>query len=250
MARIDWNKVAEDYQNSSLDRERLCQYAKKAAEALRAGGIPFDSTAGKDWHEPPKPAPDMSLGARLRRVFIPDPVPPDTRPALVQQNMGYWVLETSEEELHSGHRSSEIYMTKSGYIREKKDEIFIGSATILMRKWVLLADGSLAVYTTKLSYGEYPYKPSSWWIKEGGSAAFRSEESFQKNFEDEWRAMTDEDILLLDHKKREVRRRWVQRDNYSVEDSNCIRMDNYLLTGKKGGGCSKKITALLKKHGL
>ena len=62
--------------------------------------------------------------------------------------------------------------------------------------------------------------------------------------------MSDEEILLLDHKKRSVRRRNVMRDDYYVEDSECIRADNYLLTGKKGGGCSKKITALLKKHGL
>ena len=58
--------------------------------------------------------------------------------------------------------------------------------------------------------------------------------------------MSDEEILLLDHKKRSVRRRNVMRDDYYVEDSECIRADNYLLTGKKGGGCSK-ITALAEK---
>lgn len=62
--------------------------------------------------------------------------------------------------------------------------------------------------------------------------------------------MTEEDILLLDHKKRNVKKRWVKRDRYDVEDSVCIRMNNYLLTGKKGGGCNKKINSLLKKYDL
>ena len=42
MARIDWNKVAEDYQNSVLNKERLHQYAQKAAQALRSRNVFFD----------------------------------------------------------------------------------------------------------------------------------------------------------------------------------------------------------------
>lgn len=41
MEKIDWNKVAEDYKSSTLSRERLYQYAKKAAETLKTNGIPF-----------------------------------------------------------------------------------------------------------------------------------------------------------------------------------------------------------------
>lgn len=250
VARIDWNKVAEDYKNSAFNSERLYQYASKAAEALTTNAVPFDGYTDSDWQKPVKPQTDTRLLARLRRFFAPPS--PESQHPLVLNHIGYWVLEIGEEETHHGRRDSEIYLDKYGYIREKKNkknDFFTGHAVVCKTKWVLAEDGNLAVYASKESYYEYPSIGSSWSIREFGSETL-GRDIHLKEFTNEWRYMTEEDILLLDHKKREIRRRFVQRDNYSVEDSNCLRKDNYLLTGKKGGGCSKKITALLKKHGL
>lgn len=249
MARIDWNKVAVDYKNSTFDRKRLYQYAKKAAEALKVRTIAFDGYTDSDWQDPPKPTPNKGLLASLHQLFIPEPDPSETRPPLARQHIGYWVLESDEQEHHGGYRRSEPYLTKSGYIKEKKDIVFTGQGFVRKTKWVLLEDGSLAVYVTKQSYSEYPPINISRSIKEIGSAALSCDIQ-KKEFSNEWRSMTDVDIFMLDHKKRKVRRYLVRRDNYDVDDGNYISMDNYLITGKKGGGCSKKITALLKKHNL
>ena len=259
MAQIDWNKVVEDYKDSTFNRERLYLYAKKAAEALKAKGIPFDGYTDRDWQEPPKPQPEKGLLAGLRLFFSPEP--PDTRPPLVREHIGYWVLETGVEESHHGHRYSESYLTKSYRFKVKRTNVFTAQAVVRETKWVLLEDGGLAVFATKKVYNGFPYIENFNWIKDDGSVALRnwrtgdgstalSLNTQEGNFTSELRNMTDEDIFLLDHKKREIRRRYIQRDDYSVEDSSCIRMNNYLLTGKKGGGCSKKITALLKKHDL
>ena len=250
MARIDWNKVAEDYKNSTFNSERLYQYAKKAAEALKTGSIPFDGYTDEDWRKPIKPKEDTGMLAGLRRLFAPKP--PESRHPLVRQHIGYWLLENSEEESHFGHKEKEIYIDKYGYMSRKKNkyyDFFIGHAVVDNTKWVLLVDGDLAVYTSKQLYHEFPPISISWAIREDGSDALGFDIHLDE-LTNEWRYMTEEDIFLLDHKKREIHRHFVQRDGYNVEDCNCLRIDNYLLTGKKGGGCSKKITALLKKHGL
>lgn len=253
MAEIDWNKVAEDYKSSTLSHERLYQYAKKAAETLKTNGIPFDGYTDNDWHEQPT-QPDMGMLAKLRRFFTSKLQ--DDRPLLVRQHLGYWVLEISVEESHDGSQYSELYSNKNGFLKRKWHNDYTGSAVIRQTKWVLLENGDLAVYATHQYYKEsvfYTHHNNFIWnIKEYGSDSFyfNHEHKYDEKITDDWRNMTDEDILLLDHKKRKVHRRNFMQRNYYVEDSDCIRMDNYLLTGKKGNGCSKKITALLKKHNL
>ena len=72
----------------------------------------------------------------------------------------------------------------------------------------------------------------------------------EKEIKNEYKIMTDEDILLLDYKKRRIKCRDIGHDDFYCVDSMWISTDNYLMTGKKGNGCKKMITALLKEHGL
>ncbi len=55
------------------------------------------------------------------------------------------------------------------------------------------------------------------------------------------RIMTEEDTLLLDHKKREVKRRDIRRDDFYCLEGTWISTDNYLMTDKKGNGCKKRL---------
>lgn len=252
MARIDWNKVAEDYQNSVLNKERLHQYAQKAAQALRSRNVFFDGFTDAAY-EAAKEAAWQAWQRQgfFHRLFHRPPAPPaPSCPGLDDRHIGYWVLETSEEEFHTGRRFIDWDVTKSFRIKRTRTKLFTDHASIRTTKWVLLEDGGLAACLTIRSYQVFPYWESMFWLKESGRVALNGLERRNETLEDHWKSMSDEEILLLDHKKRSVRRRNVMRDDYYVEDSECIRADNYLLTGKKGGGCSKKITALLKKHGL
>ncbi len=245
MTKIDWNKVAEDYKKSSLDLTRLEQYAKKAACELCDKSVSFDGYTDMDWHEPPKES--QGVLGKLHDFFCPAP---DTRPALVRQHIGYWILESSRMEYHGGIRYTEGYITKNCQYRQKRTNVFTDYANINTMKWVLLENGELAVHTMRELYKECMCFESLWIVKEIGSNAFHTEKPFEKQITDTWELMKVEDILLLDHKPREIKRRHVGRDDYDVEDSIHIREENYLLTGKKGGGCSKKISALLQKHHL
>lgn len=247
MARIDWKKVAEDYKNSSFDRERLNRYAQKAAEALNSQKVAFDGYTDES-------RPKEGIFGRLRQTLFASPA---DQARLDRQHMGYWVLEDSQEERHNGYRYKEAFMNKNNNYIEKRTHNFTGSVTVRDRKWVLLADGSLAVFTCTDQHKEHWYESGPYsleGLKDVGCDWFSWKVNGMKLSEqqitNEWKHMTEEELLLLDHKKREVRKRYIKRDQYVVEDSTCIRADHYLLTGKKGGGCSKKITALLKKYNL
>lgn len=242
MARIDWNKVAEDYKNSSFNQERLLGYAQKAAELLNKNGIFYDGYTDDD-------CPSKGMFEKAFRFLLASS---KNKEELIHQHIGYWVLEISDEEFHHGFR--ETYLDKN--YREKRTKMFLGSAIIRKMKWILLSDGRLALYIYSQTYKEYPYESganSLGALRDIGSSWLSflcNEKKHEVKITNECRMMTEEDILLLDHKKRNVKKRWVKRDRYDIEDSVCIRTNNYLLTGKKGGGCSKKITILLKKYDL
>lgn len=62
--------------------------------------------------------------------------------------------------------------------------------------------------------------------------------------------MRDEYILLLDHRVRDISFYDNHRLMMSGAEGTSLAESNHLLTGKKGGGSSKRLTELLMKHGL
>lgn len=251
MAQFDREKNAKEYSNSFFDEKRLSTYAKKAAEALNNNNIPFDGYTDDARYELKEFLPKEGLFEKLRRKWYHASKDLTDLIDLDYQHLGYWVLETSWDEIHHGTRLT----LNTGYnFREERTKTFDGHALIREKMWVLLTDGNLAVYTFTQNYKEYPYEMGSSYLfalrECGCSFLNNTEQPRNKKVTSEWNAMTEEDILLLDHKKRDIIRRNVRRDEYYLEDSKSIRTDNYLMTNKKGVGCSKKITALLRQYHL
>lgn len=251
MACIDWNKVALDYQNSTFFEERIRNYARKTAETLLKSNIAFNGYTDDGCI---KTVARKYIAGVINRLFPANP--PKVPARLDSLHMGYWELETCVEERHFGYRYKEPYIDKRSYsymMKYKKTPVFCGQAAIFDSKWVLLENGMLAAHLAKTRYKECPceYVQGYWnMVRECGVSAFSSLEIHDKRTESEWRVMTANDIMLLDHKKREAKQRFIKRDDYYVCDGYYLSADNDLLTGKKGNGCIKKMTALLKKYNL
>ncbi len=243
MAYVDWNKVAEDYKNSSFIWEYLNDYARKAAGILVSNGVSFD---GYTDDGTPSESP-RGLFGKLRHTLFG--LPEDCM-KLEYLHIGYWKLETCQSETHHGRRYIERSIDKRGYYREKKTDTFSGTGINIEKIWGLLADGRLAVFEIEKRYNEFNSGRCFLSNLRDREFHYFSLETKQDKQINKCRIMTEEDILLLDHKKREINCRNIGHDDYYCLEGTWISNDNYLMTGKKGNGCKKKIAALLKGHGL
>ncbi len=233
MAKADWEQVAKDYEESTLDMAWVTSYAQKVAKLLGDHHIsPMGYTDEKQRELDNKMAEinhlDRSSGGIaqfFQNLFSPDQ---DDRPRSLYclENIGYWVLlEELEDELSKG--------------REKND--YSGSTTEVMiahhnrRSYCLLANGKLACFD---------YRDSCEWF---GPVQKRAEASGG------WSLMKEDHILLLDRRLRHQSSNRGRLGN-DVKGSYYHRVylstDNYLITGKKGGGCRKLLGKLLEGHGI
>jgi len=221
MAGIDWAQVARDYEASVLDRPRLTTYALKVAEKLRQHSVAFDGYTDEDTRS------FWQVAGRegfFKTLF-------NDKTGIDYQHLGYWLLaDTFEINRHADRKKTRYGYGKDSFSVRHGNE---GNARSM---WVLLSDGRLARFDSRRSTvgvaGTY-----------GGTYGQSSDHRV-------WGLMTDSDILLLDHKTREVERTYNNRQGTGYTYGSMISADNYLVTGKKGAGCSKKLTELLKKHGL
>ena len=135
-------------------------------------------------------------------------------------HLGFWILATSGTSSHHTDRKKTRYRNWEG----KMSSFQMYYSNSKNCTWVLLSNGQLAC--CQHSYIQYTEDKKIWNI------------------------MTHEDIMLLDHKSRSIDRSYNDKSGRGGKYGTDISSSNYLLTGKKGGGCSKKITELLKKHNL
>ena len=221
MGGVDWAQVARDYEASILDLSRLTTYAQMVATKLLQHGVPFDGYTDSDTQS--------FLDVAKREGFFKTLFSDKT--GIDYQHIGYWLLaETYEIQNHADRQK-----TRYGY---GKDSFSVrhGREGSNSSKWVLLQDGQLARYDSRRSTV--------------GVAGEYGDVFGQSNDHRMWGVMTEGDILLLDHKPRDIERRYNNRSGSGYIYATTISTDNYLLTGKKGGGCSKKLTGLLAAHGL
>lgn len=217
MGSIDWAKVEREYNASTLDLARLNAHALRVAEALRGKGVQVqgytDSDAKDFWRE-------ASRQGFFKTLF-------KDRTGLDYRHVGYWVLATASTHSHHTDRKKtrSPAMPSLGLSASSYQKSHGHSQT---DQWVLLEDGALA--------------RSGWYRKSDG---WRSEAEPTA-----WRVMTTEDILLLDHRARTSYRDYNNRSGTGYSSTTEISSSNYLLTSKKGGGCSKLLTGLLQTHGL
>lgn len=231
MAKVDWEQVAKDYEASTLDMAWVTSYAQKVAKLLGDHHIsPVGYTDEKQSEVDNKMAEinhlDRSSGGIVQffqNLFSPDQ---GDRPkfSYCLENIGYWVfLEESEDELSKG--------------REKNN--YSGSTTEVMiahhnrRSYCLLANGKLACFD---------YRDFCEWF---GPVQKRAEASGG------WSLMKEDHILLLDRRlRRQSSNRGRLGNDVSYYHRVYLSTDNYLITGKKGGGCRKLLGKLLEGHGI
>lgn len=146
------------------------------------------------------------------------------RPA--KQRIGYWMLEQTG--LYQSHQDRQkTHYPKVGGLGGFSMQNRYGHTHHQI--WVLLADGQLATFRS--------HRPTEMALAHGPARV-------------EWQIMNGSDVLLLDHKTREIDRRYNSRSGSGFARGSQLSSENYLITGKKGGGCRKRLAALLKNHGL
>jgi len=233
MAKVDWEQVAKDYEASTFDMEWVTLYAQKVAKLLGDHHIsPMGYTDEKQGELDNKMAEanhlDRSSGGIaqfFQNLFSPDQGD-RPKPSYCLENIGYWVfLEESEDELSKG--------------REKNN--YSGSTAEVMiahhnrRSYCLLANGKLACFD---------YRDFCEWF---GPVQKRAKASGG------WSLMKEDHILLLDRRLRyqsSNRGRLGDDVKGSYYHRVYLSTDNYLITGKKGGGCRKLLGKLLDGYGI
>ena len=233
MAKVDWEQIAKDYEVSTLDMAWVTSYAQKVAKLLVDHHIsPMGYTDEKQHELDNKMAEvnhlDCSSGgiAQFFQNLFSSDQDDRPKPSYCLEDIGYWVLlEELEDELSRG--------------REKNN--YSGSTTEVMiahhnrRSYCLLANGKLACFD---------YHDFCEWF---GPVQKRVEASGG------WSLMKEDHILLLDRRLRHQSSNRGRLGN-DVKGSYYRRVylstDNYLITGKKGGGCRKLLGKLLEGHGI
>lgn len=233
MTKLDWEQVAKDYEASSLDMAGVTSYAQKVAKLLGDHHIsPMGYTDEKQRELDNKMVEinhlDRSSGgiAQFFQNLFSSDQDDRPKPSYCLEDIGYWVLlEELEDELSRG--------------REKNN--YSGSTTEVIiahhnrRSYCLLANGKLACFD---------YHDFCEWF---GPVQKRVEASGG------WSLMKEDHILLLDRRLRHQSSNRGRLGN-DVKGSYYHRVylstDNYLITGKKGGGCRKLLGKLLERHGI
>ena len=231
MAKVDWEQVAKDYEASTLDMAWVTSYAQKVAKLLGDHHIsPVGYTDEKQRELDNKMAEvnylDRSSGgiAQFFQNLFSSDQDDRPKPSYCLEDIGYWVLlEELEDELSRG--------------REKNN--YSGSTTEVMiahhnrRSYCLLANGKLACFD---------YHDFCEWF---GPVQKRAEASGG------WSLMKEDYILLLDRRlRRQSSNQGRLGNDVSYYHRVYLSTDNYLITGKKGGGCRKLLGKLLEGHGI
>lgn len=211
----DFAKMERDYQASVLDMSRLHAYAQKVAASLVDKRVPFDGFTDADtksfWDE-------ASKEGFFKTLF-------KEKTGLDYQHIGYWTLAATSSSRNHTDRKKTRYDGFGVMPAFSLQHEYGGRSG---EKWVLLANGRLA------------------------RSSFFARTTYSQTREQTtvWREMTESDILLLDHRSRTYDRFYNNRQGSGYEVRTEISSDNYLMTDKKGVGCSKALTGLLKRHGL
>ena len=228
MAKVDWEQVAKDYEASTLDMTWVTSYAQKVAKLLVDHHIsPMGYTDEKQGELDKRIAETNSGPGKVAKFFRSMfSAEPDNTPErrYAREHIGYWVICQTETGRTQKRRQRSSYSGHSieTSLHERSYDLYC-----------LLDTGELACFhyfdfKPWSGYGEPEYKIS------GG-----------------WMSMTENMLLLLDHRVR------CEEDNggYPRKDGSYyyryyLSTDNYLITGKKGGGCRKLLGKLLEGHGI
>lgn len=232
MSKIDWQKVESDYEASTLDMRRVADYARTVATILAQNNVAPDNYTDAvvaEFEERQRAYDEIQNNdmkrrkpGLLQRLFGPEVV--EERDLLSESHIGYWVLLT-ESEVQLGDT---VFNFRDGTFKTHDK----GTSTT---QYALLADGTLHCFRSRDGCRIYGVSRVS------ASASGK------------WSEMSEDDILLLDHRLRhEEREKPYNRrtGEYWCIERHHLSTDNYLITGRKGGGCRKLVNALLEEHGI
>lgn len=228
MAKVDWEQVAKDYEASTLDMAWVTSYAQKAAKLLVDHHISPMGYTDEKQGEVDKRIAEANDGSGkvakfFRNLFAAEPSDtPEKRYA--REHIGYWVICKTE----TGDTTNEKLRNPcSGNMSKKSRQIYEYSL------YCLLDTGELACFH---------YSSFQIWL---GYSRQRYE------VEGGWAPMSENLLLLLDRRVRyEDENNGYLTKNGSYYYRSYLSTDNYLITGKKGGGCRKLLGKLLEEHGI
>lgn len=235
MSNIDWQKVARDYEASTLDMQDIMDYARTVATLLVQNDVAPDGYTDTEvakfeerqrtYDEIPTNRMKRRRSSLLKRLFVSsEATTTEQQDVLSQKHIGYWVLLT-ESEMQVGKT---LHKFSNGPLEVRNNS---NSNTV----YALLTDGTLQ--------------------------CFRSDDARQMYFittvsasaSGVWSEMSEKDILLLDHRLRHEERETPYNrrtgEHWYFERSR-LSIDNRLITGRKGGGCRKLLDKLLEKKGI
>lgn len=212
---MDWVRVAADYERSTLDLTKVEAEARKLAEAFIERGVAFDGYTDDEAKSFWKEAGSQGFFATLMK----------DRTGIDYRHIGFWTLQSVSESAYDQERTK----TRVQGLGNQKSFMWAHESRRMSRRiWAVLSDGRLASYST--------------W----GFTSTRMGKSDGHG----WTVMTAEDVLLLDHRVRELPGERSNKWSKGYEYGTMLSADNHLLTGKKGGGCLKLMSALRARHGL
>lgn len=228
MAKVDWEQVAKDYEASTLDMAWVTSYAQKVAKLLGDHHIsPVGYTDEKQSELDKRVAEAKSGSGKIakffRNLFVAEP--DDTlEKRCARKHIGYWVIcQTETGDTRNEKRRNPYSENMSKTSRQLHDYSL----------YCLLDTGELACFH---------YSSFQIWL---GYSRQRYE------VEGGWASMNESSLLLLDHRMRyEDENGGYPTKNGSYYYRNYLSIDNYLITGKKGGGCRKLLGKLLEGHGI
>lgn len=228
MAKVDWEQVAKDYEASILDMAWVTSYAQKVAKLLGDHHIsPMGYTDEKQRELENRIAETNSGSGKVVKFFrsLFSTQPDDTlEKRCAREHIGYCVICQTDTGKTKKKRQRD---SLSGRMVESSLRLYSYDL------YCLLDTGELACFhyfdfQPWPGYGQPEYKIS------GG-----------------WMSMTENMLLLLDHRMRyEDENNGYPTKNGSHYYRSYLSTDNYLITGKKGGGCRKLLGKLLEGHGI
>lgn len=228
MAKVDWEQVAKNYEASILDMAWVTSYAQKVAKLLGDHHISRMGYTDEKQRELENRIAETNSGSGkvvkfFRSLFSTQP--DDTlEKRCAREHIGYWVICQTDTGKTKKKRQRD---SLSGRMVESSLRLYSYDL------YCLLDTGELACFhyfdfQPWPGYGQPEYKIS------GG-----------------WMSMTENMLLLLDHRMRyEDENNGYPTKNGSHYYRSYLSTDNYLITGKKGGGCRKLLGKLLEGHGI
>lgn len=226
MAKVDWDQVAKDYEASTLDMAWVTSYAQKAAKLLVDHHIsPMGYTDEKQGELDKRIAETNSGSGKVTKFFrnLFAAEPNDTlEKRCAKEHIGYWVICQTDTGKSKKKRQRD---SLSGRMMEFSLRLYSYDL------YCLLDTGELACF----HYFDFQPWPGYGESKVSGG----------------WMSLSENMLLLLDHRMRyEDENDGYPRKDGSYYYSSYLSTDNYLITGRKGGGCRKLLGKLLEGHGI